>query len=285
MKKIAIIIFSVLSVVSLCACGSSSATAGQSWAHSEELLYEIYDDIQDDGNEANDVSVGDARFVTKSSIANDEKTDLPENIRSYASSADTKVTTNITINEKYDINTVYYSKVYRVLASVRRYHDVTDSSKDYVLTSYHEGKYYHYTLSYPNNDKIADKSGKLKVGSSGYTEYEFLYFYIRCNDVSSLQSSAKTVNPFTDSVYSLTCQSAADASVTTKSSLGTVACNTVTINNSDTPVGKGITVYYLPDKSPYNSYGDGSIIKSKKIPTKIVENNLTYTLKSFSAGA
>lgn len=284
MKRIAIFILTVLSVVCLCACGSQTTTAGQSWADNEELLYEIYDDIQNDGNESNDVSVGDARFVTKSITANEDKTDLPENIRSYASSADAKVTTNITINDKYDINTVYYSKVYRVLASVRRYHDVTDNSKDYVLTSYHEGNYYHYTLSYPNNDKIPDKTGKLKVGSSGYTEHEFLYFYIRCYDVAALQASVKTVNPFTDSVYSLTCQSVADTSVTTKSSLGSVVCHTVNINNSDSPIGKGITVHYLPNKSPYNSYGEGSIIKTKKIPTKIIENNLTYTLKSFSAG-
>ena len=281
MKKTVILIVLIVVTLGFSACmGGNTTTTNQSWAKSETMTFSISDSSK------NNTVIGDSRFVTKTNLTEEDKLDAGNNLKKYVTNANTKVTVNTTVTGEYDINTVYYANVYRLLASVRRYHNLTDNKKDYVITSYHEGKYYHYTISFPNDETVKDKTGKLKVGTSGYTEYEFLYFYIRCFDIGAVPSSIKVAEPFSNSVYTLSCTAGEKTSVATQvQTLGTVACNTVYINNSDTPVGRGITVCYLPDEAPFNSYGDGSIIKSKKMPTKIIENNLVYTLSSFTAGA
>ena len=95
--------------------------------------------------------------------------------------------------------------------------------------------------------------------------------------------SINVADPFTDSVVKLKCTYVSNAAtVPTKSSLGSVKCNMINITRAESPIGKGISVCYLPkDAEGQFSFGEGSIIKSVRHPVLIAENELVFTLKDF----
>lgn len=247
-------------------CTGGGTTVDQSWARNESLSYSVYD--SDKGG----AKVGDASFVTTTVLSDEDK--------AAESKADTKMTSTLRIGESTRV-TVFYAKIYNVLSLTSKYTDGTDPKADYELTAHHDGKNYVYTLKYPNAPE-KNKEGKLNVGTKGYTDAEFLYFYVRCFDINAVPSSVKVADPFTDTVTTLTCSATANnASIATESSLGTVICNKVEINRKDSPVGRGIAVYFLPETKEY-TFGEGSMIKSVSHPTKIVENNISFVLNDFS---
>ena len=270
MRKVKIILLCLMTAVitfGLAACSGGGTTIDQSWAANETLEYNITD--SDKGNAV----VGNASFVTTTKLSEEDKTASPD--------ADTKMTATVKIGNITRV-TVYYAKIYKVLKLISTYTDTDNPENNYVLNAYHDDKNYVYKLEYPSA-KNKNKEGKLNVGESGYSDGEFLYFYIRCHDISAVPSSIKVADPFTDTVTTLTCTAEANnASVATSTELGTVTCDKVNVNRADTPVGRGISVYFLPETKDY-TYGEGSMIKSVCFPTKIVENNLIFTLSNFSA--
>lgn len=267
MKKFIVSVLMIAVAVVFVSCTGGGTTVDQSWARNESLSYSVYD--SDKGG----AKVGDASFVTTTVLSDEDK--------AAESKADTKMTSTLRIGESTRV-TVFYAKIYNVLSLTSKYTDGTDPKADYELTAHHDGKNYVYSLKYPNAPE-KNKDGKLNVGKSGYTDAEFLYFYVRCYDISAVPSSIKIADPFTDTVTTVSCKAtASNASVATESALGTVICNKVEINRSETPVGRGISIYYLPETKEY-TYGEGSMIKSVCFPTKIVENNISFVLNDFSA--
>ena len=263
-KFILIVAVILLGVFALTACNNSGPTVNQRWADAESISFSIYDKNQSDRE------VGTATIATTTKLTQEEK--------DAVSGADTRVNISVTI-DNVTTESVYYSHIYDVLTVKKVYTDADHPENNYDLTAKHSDKYYEYTLTYPNaTDK--NKSGKLNVGTSGYTDGEFLYMYVRCHDTSALPSSIKVADPFTDEVTTLACSLVSSKSpVNTQSSLGTVNCNEISIHRSSTPIGGDIRAYYLPLSE--GTYGTGTIIKSSCFPVKIVENNLTYVLNGF----
>lgn len=266
MKKFIVSILLIAVAAIFVSCSGGGTTVDQSWAKNETLSYSVYD--ADKGG----AKVGDASFVTTTALSEDDK--------KVSSAADTKMTSTLNIGATTKV-TVFYAKIYNVLKLSSKYTDGENSKNDYELNAEHDGKNYVYTLKYPNAPE-KNKEGKLNVGTKGYTDAEFLYFYVRCFDINAVPSSVKVADPFTDTVTTLTCSATANnASIATESSLGTVICNKVEINRKDSPVGRGISVYFLPETKEY-TFGEGSMIKSVSHPTKIVENNISFVLNGFS---
>lgn len=268
----------IVSCVLLLVCGfaltgcmnqSSGPTVDQSWADHETLSYSVYD-----SNKGN-AKVGDATFelVTLKYFTEEEK--------AAHGNADTKLTSVYNIGNA-TTSTVFYAKIYRTLSITREYTDFDAPENNYTLQARHDDKYYVYDLTYPN-DASRNKSGKLNVGASGYTDNEFLYFFIRCYDLSSsAPSSINVADPFSDSVVKLSCSIAAqNAVVNTETSLNATACYKVNVSRTQTPIGGGLSVYYLP-KTAELTFGQGSIIKSCGFPTRIEENNISFVLRDFS---
>ena len=141
---------------------------------------------------------------------------------------------------------------------------------------------FHFAKAFMGTSGVSE-SGKLNVGASGYTDNEFLYFFIRCYDLSSsAPSSINVADPFSDSVVKLSCSIAAqNAVVNTETSLNATACYKVNVSRTQTPIGGGLSVYYLP-KTAELTFGQGSIIKSCGFPTRIEENNISFVLRDFS---
>ena len=270
MKKVFLTIAIVLiTIFTLSACTGGGPTVDQSWASNETLTYSMYDSLVNNGT----TKVGSVSIVTTTNLTQEEKDKV--------SKADTKVIIEINKDNVCSIKTTYYTRVQNVLSLTREYDDLVDDNNDYTLSARHDDKNYVYDLTY--TDTAKNKSGKINVGSSNYTDNEFLYFYIRCYDAESVPSSIKIADPFNDTSYELSCSYTSGAeTIATETELGSVICNEITINRAESPVGTGIVAYYLPEKDEYK-YGDYALIKSVKFPTKIVENNVSYVLNGFSA--
>lgn len=268
MKKTALVLLVLTailaSVFAFTACSSSGSTVDQSWSSQESMTFSIT---------KNSEAIGTANFtlITDPYLTDEDYSIEPD--------ANTKLVSTVAIGNTVT-TTVFYAHVYTVLQYAKTYVDADHPENNYVLKGEHKGKYLEYDLTY-ENDASKNKSGKLKVGSSGYTDGEFLYLYIRCYDIGDLSTKVKVANPMTNEVVELTCGlKRQDAAVKTETSLHTVTCNEISIVRASTPVGSGISAYYLPDKSEY-SYGS-DMISSKKFPVQIVENDITYTLTDFS---
>ena len=263
MKKIFIIALLLLTCVFFAACSGNTTTADQTWASTETLSFSVYDTERGAGN----VPVGEATFSTTTILTAEEK----------ASGADTKVTAVVTVDTQ-TTTTIFYAKVYNVLSLKRTFVDTEDASANYILEGRHKDKNFIYETTYADNRK---ESGKIKVGSSNYTDFEFLYFYIRCYDPSSLPS-VTVPDLATGEAVALTCSRTATAvTVKTETELNTTGnCYEVAINRKSTPVGSPSYVYYLSDEA--FSAGEGSMIKSTRLPVKIVENNVSFVLKDYN---
>lgn len=268
MKKIiAIIILLCTAVFALAAC-SGGETPAAAWADSETLVYEITD--------KNTAAVlGDMTVVTERSPS-----DKTLGGQEY-SAADGRMSVEIKLKDGKEITTVMLMTKYSVLATSKTYKDSADASESYVLNSRHSGKYYYY--SYDGGEEK-----RIKTGAANYTDSEFLYHYIRSYPLTSPPSSLKIADPATDSVINLTCMTYGNnvVSVPFPSSDGKidvkeVNCMAVAVSLADAPKGKAISVWYTPDSKEY--YVEGiSISPSKKIPVKIEENDVVYTISSIT---
>ena len=276
MKKaiiVAVCVVVAISALLFSACTGGGVTVDQAWASNESLSYSMYDSEVNGGT----TKVGSVNMVTTTNLTADEKGAYPK--------ADTKVTVSLTRDGVCTLDTTFYTRVQNVISLKRTYVDLQNCENDYVLNARHDGKNYVYDITYPSaSDKNA--SGKINVGNANYTDNEFIYFYIRCYDVASVPSSIKIADPFNNTAYEVGCTYQSDSATVTvetdKFGTNVISANSVTVSRNENPVGSGLTVYYLPEKSDY-SYGGLSLIKSVKLPVKIVENNISYVLNDFSA--
>lgn len=265
MKKILLICLLIATGLSMVACTTTS-TPTAAWAGVEVLNYKI---TTGDESEIGTMSTT-IRRKTADSFTNVME---GETYSTADCSMDMVVST-----DAYSITTAILAKGYNTLAIKKVYVDKNDSAKSYTMTGYHSGKYFYYFIDGVEQDK-------LKVGSSGYTDSEFIYSYIRCYGITSVPSSIKVADFKNKTVTEVTTSYVESAelfnAVPYPDSTKTIICNKVTISLSDTPVGEGITVYYTPDSDDYNveSFKESATI-SKKMPVQIIENDITYTLIS-----
>ncbi|HHT83834.1 MAG: hypothetical protein ACOYEC_03515 [Christensenellales bacterium] len=260
MKKFfAVTILLALVCFAFTACNSPTPP-GSSWADKEILTYEV--------------KRGEEDLGVLTAITERNPSDKTIGGKSYPAA-----TTRYTISYSFgdtQIETVALLKDFTPLASYKK----ITGAKNYELTAYYEGKYYHYTLA--NSEQ---SSGKIKV--KGETiDNELLYTYIRCQNLKEGINKALNIpDAFTDKLegVSVVSQGTEKLSVPYPDQTKTADCYKIAIVRNSTPIGKPIYVYYTPDNSENTIIGGlGSMNNSTKVPVKIVENDITYTIKSIS---
>lgn len=266
MKKLLLTIAIVLVAVSvglLTAGCSNSISPSPSWADEENLTYAIQDTTTHENKGV--MTVKTVRSPVNKTL----------NGKEYAS-ADGKVTIDVEMTGEYTVHTEFLTSKYTVLALQKTYTDLTDASKNYVLNAKHGDGYYYY-------DKNG-QTGEIKVGSS-YTDSEYLYHYIRSYPLTSPPSGFSIADPTDGSAKKIVCSAVtvSDNTVTVPypSSNKEVACKVIRISLSDKPHGASILAYFTPDETAYYMSGL-SMFSSKKIPVKIIENDLTYVVTAMS---
>ncbi len=284
MKKfltiLAVVIAACAMLLTFSSCNNRNTqiTVDACWANSEQLTYNIYDN-----DRTPSPVIGSLTIDLNADLKSEDKV-LSYNgeDRTY-SSATVRIQESLKKDNDCEMAIEILTDDYTVLATNKVYTDLNTADGDgsYVLNSYHDGKNYVYTLKYADG---TERSGKLNVGSSNYTDNEFLYYYVRCYDVGSVPSKTKIADPFEDKVYTLSCSNAGTANVRTDCPAGdtkvggAVDCNKISISFASDPVGSSISAYYLPESTQFGYY----YLKSSKLPVKMVENNLAYVLSGYS---
>ncbi|NCA91631.1 hypothetical protein EOM82_00035 [bacterium] len=262
MKKILILILVAATLVFVLTGCNTAASPTMAWADAEVLKYDITDS-------ASKEKLGTMTITT-------QRTTLDNTLSGNTYSSNTKTSIEIETNAVKS-NTVILSNAYTALALSKTYEDKLSADKNYTLEARQVGKNYVYSLN-------GEAEKKIKTGS-GYTFSEFVYQYIRCYPASSAPSSIKIADPLNGQVATVTAaNSGAEERLTVPYPDETkeINCSILTVSLSDSPVGKSIYVSFIPDKVEYEIQGL-SMTPSKKIPAKIVENNLTYTLSYMRA--
>lgn len=264
-KRILLIVTIVLMILLFTACTGNTATVSKCWTNYEKLTYNVY-------TTGTTSKVGEVTMAMTSDLTTEEK----------ATGANYKLTVNLQVND-VAYTTTYLTNIYTIKSLEKTYTDNANAANNYVLKASHEAKNYVYTLTYPNAES-KNKSGKIKVGASGFCDGEFLYYYIRCYGINGVPGKITIANPFTDQVIKVGCASKEEAKTINVDweTLTSAKCNQVTISKNDSPIGSGLVIYYLPDTAQYTYTNDDSIISSKKLPVQIIENDLTYTLSNYT---
>lgn len=262
MKKILILLLTtMLLIFALVGC-SGAATPSMAWAGAESLTYDVT-------NTESKEKIGSMTIVTLRTTS--------DNILNGSTYASNTKTTIILETDKVKSETVILSKAYTALALQKNYVDKLDETKSYTLNARQSGKNYIYSLN-------GGAEKKLKTSGS-YTFSEFIYSYIRCYPIGSVPASIKIADPINNSVVTVSSVNTGaqeQLNLSYPDGTKTVPCNIVSISLSSSPVGKSILVSYVPDQTAYHIIGL-SMTPSKKIPAKIVENDITYTLTDMKA--
>lgn len=259
MKKIILVVVLVAALAVILAGCNSSAAPSSAWADEETLEYNVLDTNSRE-------NLGTMKVVTVRNPA-DKTLDGAE----Y--NADGKVTIDI-VTTRQIVHIEMLTARYTVLATHKDYTDLTDAAGSYVLKAHHSGKNYFYTLN-------GGEEKKLKVGSTGYVDSEYIYHYIRCYPLNSPPSSIKVADPINHTVNTVACSAYASTKTAVPYPDGTkeAECTVVAISLSSAPVGKSISVAFTPDSTDFHMSGL-SISPSKKMPVLIEENDVTYVISS-----
>lgn len=259
MKKIIVTIALACMAVLLLAGCSGGETPAAAWADSETLVYTVTDT-------KSEATLGSMKMVT-------ERNPSDKTLNGKEYTADGRVTIEKKTDKVHSVIQILMNR-YSVVATYVQFTDLTDEKNNYVLESYHSGKNYFYSLN-------GGEQKKLKTGASGYTDSDFVYHYIRSYPLASPPSALKIADPFSDSVLGLSCTYIGTSKLNVPYPTGVkeVECSAIAVSLSEEPRGEAITVLYTPDSSDYYVQGL-SISPSKKIPVKILEHDVTYTITS-----
>lgn len=265
MKKLLLVCVLLIVSVTLASCTGSVATPTPAWAGIEVLNYGVED--------INGKNLGTMTTTVRRKLSEGFSNVLEGKEYNTADSRmDMKVTTDL-----YEIDTTILAKGINTLAIKKVFVDKQNAENSYTLIGYHEGKRFNYSVD-------GDAIKKLKVGAAGYAESEYLYMYLRCYGIDNVPATINIADIKNNTVTKVATTSKKQAknfeAVPYPDGAKSVLCNMVTINLSDSPIGKGITVYYTPDEPAFNidSFAKESPTTTKKIPVLIIENDISYRL-------
>lgn len=257
MKKIIALLICALLFAGIMAGCSGTETPYAAWADKETLTYSVTDAS---GADRGEMTVVTLRNPSDKTVGGQEY-----------SSADGRTDITLTFDGITEKVTILLKKFTAVAYSSETTH--ADGSSETVV-GYYSGKYFYYSEN-------GGAEEKLKVGSSSYLPGEFLYNFVRCYPLESTPTSMKIADVEGKRVVTLTTALYGMTSLTVPYPDGSkeVSCYTIAIGLSDSPQGKPIYAIYTPDSEEYNVSGI-SISPSKKIPVKMIENDIIYTLTS-----
>ncbi|HKL73448.1 MAG TPA: hypothetical protein VJ903_00990 [Clostridia bacterium] len=266
MKKLLIVFLLLVATVTFTACSGSVATPTAAWAGIEVLEYSVQD--------SSGMNLGTMKTTMRRKSTEGFSNILED--KEYTT-ADCRMEMQVD-TDAYSITTEILAKGMNTVAIKKVFTDKQATENNYTYIAYRDGKRLNYSLNGVVKDNV-------NVGTSGYTESEFLYMYLRCYPIANVPATIKIFDPLQGVVTEVATTSQTEAEVfgtvpypgETKS----IICNKVTISLSDSPIGKGINVYYTPDETGYNvdSFAE-SATTSRKFPVTIEENNIKYVLTS-----
>lgn len=255
MKKIIVLLMCVMLGAGVLTACSGTEEPHAAWADEETLTYSVTDAS---GAERGEMTVVTVRNPSDKTVGGTEY-----------SSADGRTDITSTFDGVTEKVTVLMKKFTAVAYSSEK--TFADGSKETVV-GYYSGKYFYYSEN-------GGAEQKLKVGSSSYLPGEFLYNFVRCYPMESTPASIKIADIKEKRVATLTTAVYGRTTLTVPYPDGSkeVSCYAIAIGLADSPQGKPIYAFYTPDSEEYN-VSVLSISPSKKIPVKMIENDITYTL-------
>ena len=255
MKKIIVLLMCVMLGAGVLTACSGTETPYAAWADEETLTYSVTDAS---GAERGEMTVVTVRNPSDKTVGGTEY-----------SSADGRTDITLTFDGVTEKVIVLMKKFTAVAYSSEK--TLADGSKE-TVKGYYSGKYFYYSEN-------GGAEQRLKVGSSSYLPGEFLYNFVRCYPMESTPASIKIADIKEKRVATLTTAVYGRTTLTVPYPDGSkeVSCYAIAIGLADSPQGKPIYAFYTPDSAEYN-VSVLSISPSKKIPVKMIENDITYTL-------
>lgn len=280
MKKVAMILLTiVLGAFMLTAC-ADPVVPGSSWADKETLSYVAYS--------TTDTEKANPLFTMTTVMEN-----LPKGSYSLSTATDNKTYEmgssarryTVTATDK-DGNCVMSSEsLMDVFVSVASHKEVNYNGKTYSYDTVLDGKYLNYTLTKDGNT-ITDS---IKVGST-YIDNELIYAYVRTysSAESNLNSSVSVVDVYNQQLVTLNLQTLSTGEITLKDYTAEpdkkVNAARVQISRKSTPVGYPIVVDFsvTSGENAFIFRSGTTNSASKRIPLQIIENDIVYYLTSVS---
>ncbi len=259
MKKIIVLLMCVMLGAGVLTACSGTETPYAAWADEETLTYSVTDAS---GAERGEMTVVTVRNPSDKTVGGTEY-----------SSADGRTDITLTFDGVTEKVIVLMKKFTAVAYSSEK--TLADGSKE-TVKGYYSGKYFYYSEN-------GGAEQRLKVGSSSYLPGEFLYNFVRCYPMESTPASIKIADIKEKRVATLTTAVYGRTTLTVPYPDGSkeVSCYAIAIGLADSPQGKPIYAFYTPDSAEYNVSGL-SISPSKKIPVKMIENDIIYTLTALN---
>ena len=259
MKKIIVLLMCVMLGAGVLTACSGTETPYAAWADEETLTYSVTDAS---GAERGEMTVVTVRNPSDKTVGGTEY-----------SSADGRTDITLTFDGVTEKVIVLMKKFTAVAYSSEK--TLADGSKE-TVKGYYSGKYFYYSEN-------GGAEQRLKVGSSAYLPGEFLYNFVRCYPMESTPASIKIADIKEKRVATLTTAVYGRTTLTVPYPDGSkeVSCYAIVIGLADSPQGKPIYAFYTPDSEEYNVSGL-SISPSKKIPVKMIENDIIYTLTALN---
>lgn len=267
MKKLALISILCLTVFTFVAC-SSGSTMSSSWADKETIVYEMTREKEDGSTE----NIGTLTTVLERN---------PDGIQIGGETYET-ATSIFTATYAFEDESLTVTALLDDFKPIASSKVCSTKERSYQLTAQYDAKYYNYELVEGENKQ----TNRIRVKGT-YIDNELLYTYLRCSSqLSALSMQISIPDAFTGTAmaYSVTTQATVSMKVRLDADTEkTLECHEVYIKKTEAPVGKGIAVYYAKDTDEARIVADAfSMNDSKRYPVKIVENDITYTMKSIS---
>ncbi|MGI6213395.1 MAG: hypothetical protein ACOYIQ_02440 [Christensenellales bacterium] len=281
MKKLLLfLLVLVLSVSALSGCSKKESVPGSAWATRELLTYTAKEGEEQVG----ELKVRIARISEQS--FNFEKLERDITIKNkvtkgtymevtYRNAEDELILENCILMDGFDMAASY------------RWEKQGDNIIETAII--YGGKGVEYYSLKKNGALVKDGAMNIKARKGVVVDGGALYIYFRCYDVETANFSATVQVPDvnTGKAQALNFSRVDEAKVNNIPLLDedepiTVDCIKAAISRTASPIGKSIYVYYAKNTDGYKVEGEND---SFRIPVRIEENNITYTLTKARIGS
>ncbi len=270
MKKLFLIITIIVCLtLTLVGC-SSTPVPGRAWANSELLTYDVIENEQVIGS----MTIGLEVLQGEQSFNIGDDTTTKYNLGTGSSGK--RLTQKVVIDGATVMESQALVKDWTTIAS---YKMVNYQCRAYKVSTTYQDKYVSYTKTV--NGGTAEQ-GDIKVGSSGYIDNEFIYTYVRAFSEldSSMSKSVTTIDYENMQQTTLSLQSIT-ANVKPFNFEGKDRkCALMSVQHSSSPIGLETIVRYFTKDAYKNDNNGSSQYDSIRIPAEIIENNITYRIKT-----
>ncbi len=272
MKKLLLIIAIIVTMaLTLVGC-ASTPVPGTAWADHEVLTYDVIEDGAVIGTMTTTIEILEGEQSLTLGADKETKYNVGTGLDGK------RLTQTIVIDGKIAMQSQALVKRWSTIAS---YKMVDYKDNNYAINSTYSGKYVKYTKTTGDAEPV---TGSIKIGKSGYIDNEFIYTYIRAYAEldSSMSKSVTTIDYENMQKTTLSIATTTDNVEKFAFEGKERECAKMIVQHTSSPVGKSIQARYLTRKAYEKPSSTSPLYGSYHLPAEIVENNLTYKLKSIT---